>query len=204
MDNIYLFGASGHGKVIKEVFDSQNIKITAFVDDFPKKTKILNIPIILSSDIKSETDKKILISIGDNKIRKEISKKLKSNFITAIHKKAIVSNSVKIDKGTVVMAGAVINSKANIGKHCVINSNAVVEHDCVINDFVHVSPNATVTGGVEVGEGTHIGAGAIVIPNIKIGKWVIIGAGTVVIRDVPDYAVVVGNPGKIIKYTDEQ
>jgi acetyltransferase EpsM len=45
-----------------------------------------------------------------------------------------------------------------------------------------------------------IGIGAILIPGITIGKWVTIGAGTVVLSDVPDYAVVVGNPGKIIKY----
>jgi acetyltransferase EpsM len=35
--------------------------------------------------------------------------------------------------------------------------------------------------------------------NIRIGKWVMIGAGAVIIRDVPDFAVVVGNPGRIIK-----
>ena len=50
-----------------------------------------------------------------------------------------------------------------------------------------------------MGEGTHIGAGATIIPNLKIGKWATIGAGAVVIKDVPDYAVVVGNPGRIIK-----
>jgi acetyltransferase-like isoleucine patch superfamily enzyme len=53
---------------------------------------------------------------------------------------------------------------------------------------------------VIVGEGTHIGAGATVIPNIKIGKWCTIGAGSVILKDVPDYAVIYGNPGKVIKY----
>ena len=96
------------------------------------------------------------------------------------------------------MPKVVVNSGTKIGKHCIINSAAVVEHDYVIDDFVHVSPNATLTGGVEVGEGTYIGAAAVVIPNITIGKWVTIGA--VIINDVPDYAVVVGNPGKIINY----
>ena len=58
-------------------------------------------------------------------------------------------------------------------------------------------------GNVEIGEGTHIGSGAIVIPNVVIGKWAVIGAGAVIIKDVPDYAVVVGNPGKIIKYNEK-
>lgn len=200
---IYLFGASGHGKVIKEVFESQGLKVNAFIDDFPKEKSTANIPVILSSEIKNTSENSVLISIGDNKIRKKISKKIKAKFITGIHKKATVSKSVKIDEGTVVMAGAVINADTTIGKHCIINSNAVVEHDCKIDNFVHISPNATVTGGTEIGEGTHIGTGATVIPNIKIGKWATIGAGAVIIKDIPDYAVVVGNPGKIIKYKKE-
>jgi len=53
-----------------------------------------------------------------------------------------------------------------------------------------------------VGEGTHIGIGATVIQGIKIGKWATIGAGAVVIRDVPDYAVVVGNPARIIRHNE--
>jgi acetyltransferase EpsM len=35
--------------------------------------------------------------------------------------------------------------------------------------------------------------------NITIGKWAMVGAGAVIIRDVPDYAVVVGNPGRVVK-----
>lgn len=78
------------------------------------------------------------------------------------------------------------------------NTNASIDHDCHINDFVHISPNATVSGGVTVDEGTHIGAGATIIPSIKIGKWAKIGAGSIIIRDVPNYATVVGNPGRVI------
>jgi acetyltransferase EpsM len=54
-------------------------------------------------------------------------------------------------------------------------------------------------GTVKVGEGTLIGARAIVIPGKKIGKWVTIGAGSVVVKDIPDYAVAVGNPARVIK-----
>jgi acetyltransferase EpsM len=53
---------------------------------------------------------------------------------------------------------------------------------------------------VFVGEGTQVGIGACVIQGVKIGKWATIGAGAVIINDVPDYAVVVGNPGKVIKF----
>ena len=56
---------------------------------------------------------------------------------------------------------------------------------------------------MRVCEGANIGIGAVVIQGLTIGKWSTIGAGSVIINDVPDYAVVVGNPGKVIKYNDK-
>ena len=197
MDKICLFGASGHGKVVKDILLSNNKKVDCFFDDNPNVK--LDRTLVLSSDkIKNYLENKFIISIGDNYIRKKISSTLNLNFSIAIHKNATISNKAYISLGTVVMAGAIINANTKIGKHCIINTNSVVEHDCVISDFVHISPSATITGGVFVGEGTHVGTGAIIIPNIILGKWATIGAGAVVINDVPDNAVVVGNPGKII------
>jgi acetyltransferase-like isoleucine patch superfamily enzyme len=91
-----------------------------------------------------------------------------------------------------------VNSE--FGKHCIINTNASVDHDCKIGDFVHISPKVTLAGNVTVDEGSHIGIGSTVIQGRHIGKWVTIGAGAVIIEDVPDYAVVVGVPGNIIRY----
>ncbi|MGC9000652.1 DapH/DapD/GlmU-related protein, partial [Caldisericum sp.] len=62
-----------------------------------------------------------------------------------------------------------------------------------------VAPGVHTGGSVFIGEGTLLGIGSSIIPGIKIGKWAVIGAGSVVIRDVPDYATVVGNPGKVIR-----
>jgi acetyltransferase EpsM len=203
MNKICLFGASGHGKVVKDVAESTNIVVEAFIDDHPKSEFHQEIPVVPSSEMATYADNKFFISIGNNKIRKIISEKIQNDFARLIHKTAIISPTAKIDVGTVVMNGTNINADVNIGKHVIINTGAVVEHDCHIGDFVHISPNATITGNISIGEGSHIGAGAIVIPNIKIGKWVTVGAGAVIIKDVPDYAVVVGNPATIKKYNNE-
>tara|TARA_R110001606_G_scaffold384411_1_gene547285 strand:+ start:17915 stop:18526 length:612 start_codon:yes stop_codon:yes gene_type:complete len=200
MSKICLYGASGHGKVVKDIAESNNIEVEAFIDDNPKNEFLHEIPILASQKIKMYKEYDFIVSIGNNQIRKVISEKIKSAFTKLIHNTAIISPTVNISEGTVIMAGTTINADTSIGKHVIINTAAVVEHDCNIDDFVHISPNATVTGNVTIGEGSHIGAGAIVIPNIIIGKWTTIGAGTVVVSDVPDYAVIVGNPGKIIKY----
>lgn len=142
----------------------------------------------------------VIISIGNNRIRKLIAERLGCEFGKAISPSAVISPSVSIGDGTVVMAGAIINAEANIGKHCIINTGASIDHECVISDFVHIAPHVTLCGNVYVGEGSWVGAGATVIPGIKIGKWCTIGAGAVVISDVPDNAVVAGVPAKVIKF----
>ena len=195
---IDIYGASGHAKVIIEILEELDIKINRIIDDNPEKKELLGYSIFRETESND-----ISIAIGDNSIRYYLVNSLKDKkFPILIHPKATISKRAAIGEGTVVMAGVTINSEAQIGKHCIINTNASIDHECTISNFVHISPNTALAGNVTVGEGTHIGIGATVIQGIKIGKWCTIGAGTVVIRDVPDYAVVVGNPGKIIKYNN--
>ncbi|MEL1240122.1 acetyltransferase [Flavobacterium flavipallidum] len=194
-----LFGASGHCKVVIDILQSNNEKVTAIVDDQPKTDFLLGVEVLSSSNFIFDKNQKIIIAIGDNVIRKKIADRLNGTFHTAIHPQAIISNYSTIGGGTVIAPGAIINADAVIGQHCIVNTAAIVEHDCVVEDYVHLSPNSALAGGVKVGEGTHIGIGAKVIQGITIGKWATIGAGAVIIKDVPDYAVVVGNPGRVIK-----
>jgi acetyltransferase-like isoleucine patch superfamily enzyme len=64
---------------------------------------------------------------------------------------------------------------------------------------VHLAPGATLCGLVSVGDGAMIATGATVLPRIKIGQGATVGGGAVVVKDVPDYAVVVGNPARVIR-----
>lgn len=200
MENrVVLYGASGHCKVIIDIFQSNNIDVDLIVDDNVNTKSILSKTVTYSKDLQLIANDNVILSIGNNKVRKKLANLFKVNFIKAVHPNAIVSPFSKIDVGTVIMAGAILNPDVKIGKHCIINTGAIIEHDCIIDDFVHVSPNASLAGNVQVGEGSQIGIGAVVIQGIKIGKWTIIGAGAVIINDVPDYVTVVGNPGKVIK-----
>ena len=204
MENkITLYGASGHAKVIIDILKTASIAIENIIDDNPKTETILGIEIIKSQNFDFKNLKNTIISIGNNGVRKVLSAKLKVVFVKAIHPSAIISKFASIGEGTVIMAGAIINPEAKIGNHCIINTAAVIEHDCIIDNFAHISPSASLAGNVIVGEGAHIGIGATIIQGIKIGKWTTIGAGAIIIKDVPDYAVVVGNPGRIIKYNKQ-
>jgi sugar O-acyltransferase (sialic acid O-acetyltransferase NeuD family) len=195
-----LYGASGHGKVILDILECSGVHPIEIWDDNPPLS-FCGYKVVKPEPELNQYKQKIVIGIGVNETRKKVVAKLDKSitFGNAIHPSAIISKHSNIGEGTVVMAGAVVNPATTVGKHCIINTSASIDHDCELGDFVHISPNATLSGNVRVGEGTHIGSGAVSIQGIRIGKWCTIGAGAVVIRDIPDYATVVGNPGKVIK-----
>ena len=195
-----IYGASGHAKVIIDIAKSIDISIDIIFDDNLQLTEVSGHPVIhdLSDELLIHGT---VLAIGDNKIRKMVAKKFEGKFQNGIfHSSAVLAPTVIMGVGTVVMANASINAEVIIGNHCIINTGATVEHESQLGDYVHISPNSALAGDVIVGEGSHIGIGAVVIPGVKIGKWVTIGAGAVVLEDIPDFAVVVGNPGTIIKY----
>lgn len=196
---MYLYGASGHAKVVIDILEKSGVGISGLFDDDESITELLGYSCAKYS-YEKVLQEHIVITIGDNKIRSIIANKLRDiSFGTAVDLFSTVSDKSLIGKGSVIMAGAIINSCCDIGLHNIINTNSSVDHDCILGDFVHISPGVSIAGGVRVEEGTHIGIGACVLQNVKIGRWCVIGAGAVIIRDIPDYSVVVGNPGRLIK-----
>ena len=190
---MYLYGASGHAKVIIDILRASGIKIDALFDDDPSIKELLTIPVKHQWNGESP----VVVSVGNNLSRRQIAEKLDCEFGTVIHPTAVVSPNASIGEGTVVMQGAIIQSDVKLGKHCILNTGASIDHECVIGDYVHISPQAALCGNVQVGEGAWIGAAAVVIPGVKIGKWCTIGAGSVVVSDVPDGATAYGNPCRI-------
>lgn len=64
--------------------------------------------------------------------------------------------------------------------------------------------NIMICAEVKIGDYVWIGANVIILPGVSIGNGVIIGAGAVVAKDIPDYAVAVGNPAKVIKFRNKE
>jgi acetyltransferase EpsM len=194
--DLYIYGASGHGKVVLDAALRLGMLVTGFLDDNPALNLFEGLPVVQTLSRKQT----YIIAIGDNKIRKKLAVQLQQQLINAlVHPTATIAHNSALGKGTFVAANVVINPNCIIGINCIINTSAVIEHDCMIGDHVHVSPNATLCGAVSVGSGTHVGAAAVILPGVSIGSGCVIGAGSVVIKNVPDGATVVGNPARVIK-----
>jgi len=189
-NKIRIYGAGGHSQVIREVLEENGYEITETFDDKPSGRHYASKKVNTGArenlkEFKHDGDP-IIIAVGINKERAEISRFLKSDFEKAIHHTAFIAKSAKIGKGTVIFAGAIIQPNTIIGEHVIVNTSASIDHDNIIGDYAHISPKAAFVG-------------ALVIPKVKIGKWCTVGAGAVVLKDVPDYSTVVGNPGRVIK-----
>ena len=105
-----------------------------------------------------------------------------------------------------------IQKNAFVGKNVKVSSHTFVCEGVTIEDDVFVGPSAVFTNVINprsqvarkneyrqtlVRRGASIGANATIVCGHTIGKYAFIGAGTVVTRDIPAYAMVVGNPGRI-------
>ena len=209
-----IIGAGGHARVIYEILNyDRNIEIVAFVDNVIRGSdeKIMGIPVlgdhsILPKLLKSGV-KCAIIGVGDNKIRKDHFENIRNiglEMVSAIHPTAHITHNAKIGKGVVIVTGATIGTGVEIGNNVIINTGVIIEHEDVLEDHVHIASGTVLAGRVTVKEGAFIGAGCVIKENVTIGENAIIGAGSVVLDDIPDNAVAVGCPTKVIKINERE
>jgi UDP-2-acetamido-3-amino-2,3-dideoxy-glucuronate N-acetyltransferase len=101
-----------------------------------------------------------------------------------------LGNNVTIKNGVSVWQGVEIEDEVFVGPNCVFTND--------LNPRTFIKKSAEQFLSTRVGRGASIGANATIVCGVSIGQYALIGAGTVVIRDVPDFALVVGNPGRQI------
>ena len=111
-------------------------------------------------------------------------------------------NDVRIGNRVVVMNGCLMMSAGTITIDDDVRIAANVQlisnnHDPYERDVIICRP-------VHICKGAWIGAGSTILPGVTVGKYAIVGAASVVTKDVPDYAVAVGSPARVIKYVDKE
>lgn len=205
---VFVYGASGHGKVVADILLAGNIAVEGFIDDDPSRqsAELLGLPV--SGDGNWLTTQaqnghvSVALGIGDNFARCKLASRciaMKVELITAVHPSATIAPSSVLGRGVVAAAGCRVNPDAYVGDGTILNTGTVVEHDCRLGTFTHLSPNAAMGGGAKLGDFSWIGMGAVVIHQVTVGAGCVVGAGAAVIQDLRDWVVAVGVPARVIK-----
>lgn len=131
-----------------------------------------------------------------------------------------VQKDARLGKNCVLGQNVNVGNNVTIGNNCKIQNNVSIYEGVTLEDYVFCGPSMVFTNILDpkckypqvgsrfyiktlVKEGASIGANATIVCGNTIGKHALIGAGAVVTKDVPDYALVIGNPGKIIGWVSE-
>jgi len=131
-----------------------------------------------------------------------------------------IQSGARIGKNCVLGQNVNIGNNVLIGNYCKIQNNVSVYEGVVLEDYVFCGPSMVFTNILNprckypqvgskyykktlVKEGASLGANCTIICGITIGKHAFVGAGAVVTKDVPDYALVVGNPARIVGWMSE-
>lgn len=99
-----------------------------------------------------------------------------------------------------------VNSYTTIGKNVMMGPEVkILTHKHIFDNFeVPIREQGYLTDKVEICDDVWIGTRAIILPGVIVGRGVIIGAGAIVTKSIPDYAIVGGNPAKVIRYRNKE
>lgn len=137
---------------------------------------------------------------------------------TSIWHGAVLRVGASVGADCIIGRTAFIDEGVRLGNRVKVQNGALVYHGVSVGDSVFIGPGAILTNDrypraitasgtlargddwtvspIELAEGCSIGAGAVVVAGTRVGRFATVGAGAIVTRDVPDYALVVGNPAR--------
>ena len=141
---------------------------------------------------------------------------------TSIWNQSQVREDVSIGQGCILGKDVYVDFGVQIGDNVKIQNGSYVYHGTTIEGGVFVGPGVIFTndkkprainpdgtlkgnddwtvGKIRIAYGASIGAGSVILPNVTVGRFALVGAGSVVTREVPDHALVIGNPARQIGY----
>ncbi|MDE1357275.1 N-acetyltransferase [Vibrio aestuarianus] len=140
-----------------------------------------------------------------------------------------IGEGTRIWQYSVVLPKAVIGRGCNICAHTLIENDVIIGNDVTVKSGVYIWDGIVIEDNVFIGpcvaftndkaprskqypeqflktiikKGASLGANSTILPGVVLGESCMVGAGAVVTKNVPDYAVVVGNPAKIIRYIEK-
>jgi sugar O-acyltransferase (sialic acid O-acetyltransferase NeuD family) len=208
--NYIIWGAKGHGMVVRDALDSYGCHLLAVFDNNTDlEPPFPDVPLFYLregfegwlSSLDAPSPLGFVVAMGGARGKDRLRT---ADYLTLfglqpvsfIHPWTSVCSNVIIGDGVQIMAGACISTRVRIGDQTIVNHMANVDHECILGKGVHIAPGATLAGCVTVRDHVMIGAGATVLPNLTIEEDVIVGAGAVVTKDVDAGSVVAGVPAR--------
>lgn len=131
-----------------------------------------------------------------------------------------IQKGSKIGKNCVFGQNVNVGNNVTIGDYCKVQNNVSIYEGVTLEDYVFCGPSMVFTNILDpkckypqvgaqfyiktlIKEGASIGANATIVCGNTLGKHCMIGAGAVVTKDVPDFALVLGTPGRIVGWVSE-
>lgn len=130
-----------------------------------------------------------------------------------------VRGGTKIGNNCIISEGVFIDTDTEIGNNCKIQNHSIIYHKTILEDGVFIGPNVCFTNDkvpravnpdgtlksaddweastIHIKTGAAVGGQCTITPGVTIGSWSMAGSGSVITKDIPDYALVYGNPARI-------
>ena len=209
---VLILGGTGSGAIVAQAIHDlaaagSEIEISGFLNDFLSVgTKVNGLPVRGKfEDWVTFPPETLFISA----IHKPKEAKARASRIASLgipdsrwtivrHPSAHVAANVHMAVDTYIGPNAVVLPGASIGPHASLRAGCYISHDVSVGAFGFVGPNATLSGRASLGEGAHLGPNAVVMEETSIGRFAVVGIGSVVVKDVPDSAIVFGNPARSV------
>lgn len=217
---VVVLGGIGIGLIASSIIDQyEDIELLGFLNDnepigkeigdFEKKIKVIG----KSEDVHdfiADENAYAFIAYLVMKNKKASYEKIKSlnipsgKFINLIHPTAIVPEGYcKIGNGVLFAPLSQLSPDTTVSNNCILLPNSFLGHNSFMDEYSSIATNSVVGAHVHIGKGVHIGSNATIRETVKIGDYSFVGMGAVVLEDVPDYAVVVGNPARVLRYNKD-
>jgi acetyltransferase EpsM len=208
-EKLVILGGTGSGIIVADAakVSTRAFDVIGFLNDRePRGSSFSGIPVLGGFETWSDCPAEVHFISAFPKAKETFARFARlvslgipdDRWATVIHPAAQVAQDARLGPGSFVGAAAVVEPGVVGGKHVCARGGSYVSHDVRLGDYTFVGPNATILGRCTIGEGAHVAANVVYREETAIGKYAVLGLGAVSLADVPDFAIIAGNPARVI------
>ena len=202
LTDVILLSSGIHGREIVEILRrTGSYRLIGIIrgEETEERTSPDGVPVLGGPSALSRFSDTALIHDNEWSCAGDNYSDIAERLLTLIDPACYVHPSAVVGRGCVIYPNCFIGAEATLGESCFLLSGAVVNHNCVVGKHVVMATGAHLAGSVQVGDTAYIGQDATVRQHLTVGSGALIGMGAVVVKSVPDNAVMVGNPARLIR-----